>query len=127
MRMWMVDPRVMCNQHLLGEHVELHMTVGCLAKGYERTAYALAQMNLLELDNLGWRHADIRDEMLARGMNHQSPLTQSDIESGVYLGRVDVEESYREMARRCEDCRVKQQSWWCVLEAEYWNEQRREA
>ena len=25
MRMWMVNPRIMCRQHLLGEHVEIHM------------------------------------------------------------------------------------------------------
>ena len=24
MRMWLVDPKFMCNQHLLGEHVEMH-------------------------------------------------------------------------------------------------------
>jgi hypothetical protein len=30
--MWMVDPRLVCSKHLLGEHVELHMFVGCLLK-----------------------------------------------------------------------------------------------
>lgn len=25
MRMWMVDPTIMCRQHLLGEHYELHV------------------------------------------------------------------------------------------------------
>jgi hypothetical protein len=25
--MWMVDPRIMCRNHLLGEHAEIHMFV----------------------------------------------------------------------------------------------------
>lgn len=33
MRMWMVPPELMCRQHLLGEHVELHMFVGAINKG----------------------------------------------------------------------------------------------
>ena len=30
MRMWGVDPKQMCRQHLLGEHVELHMQAGAV-------------------------------------------------------------------------------------------------
>lgn len=30
MRMWMVDPKIMCRKHLLGEHLELHMLAGCI-------------------------------------------------------------------------------------------------
>ena len=33
MRMWMVDPQIMCRQHLLGEHTEMHMFVGTLKRG----------------------------------------------------------------------------------------------
>ena len=33
MRMWMVPPSKMCRQHLLGEHVEIHMLVGTMRKG----------------------------------------------------------------------------------------------
>lgn len=33
MRMWMVDPATMCDRHLLGEHAEIHMAIGTIAKG----------------------------------------------------------------------------------------------
>ena len=33
MRMWNVDVTKMCNKHLLGEHVEMHMFVGIIIKG----------------------------------------------------------------------------------------------
>ena len=33
MRMWNVDPKLMCNKHLLGEHVEMHMFFGTIQKG----------------------------------------------------------------------------------------------
>ena len=32
MRMWMIDPTMLCTKHLLGEHVELHMFVGTINK-----------------------------------------------------------------------------------------------
>ena len=48
MRMWMVDPKIMCRKHLLGEHVEHHMFVGTINKrisivGYLRDNLLLAQ------------------------------------------------------------------------------------
>ena len=31
-RMWMIAPRKMCRNHLLGEHKELHQAVGSILK-----------------------------------------------------------------------------------------------
>jgi Pyrimidine dimer DNA glycosylase len=42
MRMWLVDPRLMCSQHLLGEHVELHMLVGSLNRKKTSMAFYAA-------------------------------------------------------------------------------------
>lgn len=33
MRMWVVNPKILCRKHLLGEHVELHMATGHLQRG----------------------------------------------------------------------------------------------
>lgn len=33
MRMWMLPPQLLCRQHLLGEHKELHMLYGTLKRG----------------------------------------------------------------------------------------------
>lgn len=39
MRMWKVNPKNMCRQHLLGEHVECHMFVGAILKGISLSGY----------------------------------------------------------------------------------------
>lgn len=46
MRMWMVPPIVMCQQHLLGEHVEMHMLIGAMKKGTSMAGYC--QNGLME-------------------------------------------------------------------------------
>ena len=50
MRMWMVDPRIMCRQHLLGEHVEIHMFVGAISRGKSVKGYL--EKGLLEVHNM---------------------------------------------------------------------------
>ena len=101
MRMWMVDPRKMCDQHLLGEHVEIHMCVGTLRRG--RSVRGFLDGGLLELHNLERRHAQLVAEMTRRGMRHQSPLPRFKAQRA---GRIDRRENLVELARRCEECRA---------------------
>ncbi len=35
MRMWMVDTKKLCRQHLLAEHSEMHMFAGALAHNHD--------------------------------------------------------------------------------------------
>jgi hypothetical protein len=37
--MWGINPKKLCNQHLLGEHLEMHMFVGCIKKGISLKGY----------------------------------------------------------------------------------------
>src|ERR1700733_14845622 len=74
MRMWMVDPHLMCRKHLLGEHVELHMMTAWLAKG--RKVNGWADSNCLEPRAIGSRHTVLVKEMIRRGYTHKSPLAQ---------------------------------------------------
>ncbi len=78
MRIWDVDPALLCRAHLLGEHRELH-----------------AAWNVITLDRAGYRahpevtrwrgrlaalfarHEALVDEMRRRGYNHASPLDRS--------------------------------------------------
>ena len=53
----MVDPRLMCRKHLLGEHVELHMLVGSLRKGISLEGFF--ENKLIELHNVERRHAQL--------------------------------------------------------------------
>ena len=102
MRMWMVDPRKMCDQHLLGEHVEIHMCVGTLRRG--RSVAGFLAGGLLELHNLERRHEQLVAEMTRRGMRHQSPLPRFKRQRA---GRVDRRGNLAELARRCEECRAR--------------------
>ena len=101
MRMWMVDPKCMCNQHLLGEHVELHMLAGTLAKG--KSIRGFLSYGLLEPQHMQERHAALVDEMRARGMRHKSPLPVVTVSQRQH-GRVDTLKSKRDLTERCAKC-----------------------
>ncbi|MBN2137184.1 MAG: hypothetical protein JW720_05210 [Sedimentisphaerales bacterium] len=106
MRMWMVDPSVMCNKHLLGEHVECHMLAGHLQRKRGITNYI--RLNLLQPKSLRERHDQLALEMEDRGMVHKSPLPEFDLsylpeEHRAYT--VNTDESLAELSRRCRECR----------------------
>lgn len=102
MRMWLVRPDLMCNQHLLGEHVELHMLVGSINKGISIKGYI--DKGLVEIPLVRQRHKELEDEMIRRGMNHQSPLPKF---STKYVGYVDDIANKIILAERCKRCRLK--------------------
>jgi len=99
MRMWMVDPKILCRKHLLGEHVELHMFVGTIQKGVSLDGYV--SRGLVDTSKIASRHETLVEEMVARGYNHQSPLPYVDT---LGIGKVDPLNSATELARRCPDC-----------------------
>ena len=105
MRMWNVDPRIMCRQHLLGEHVETHMLVGSISKRISLFGYATS--NLLEVGKLRYRHDLLAKEMLRRGFAHNSPLPDFDTS---YLGEIeatmtiDVAKAKAGLLARCNSC-----------------------
>jgi len=68
----MVNPKIMCQNHLLGEHVEHHMFVGSLKRKISMSGYI--KNNLLEILSLKERHDLIAEEINKRGGNHKSPL-----------------------------------------------------
>lgn len=101
MRMWMVDPRKMCSQHLLGEHVELHMLVGSLRKGTSLAGFV--SNGLIEVHSVRARHEQLVREMTRRGYRHRSPLPSF---TARRLGRVVRKKSHADLLDRCEDCRA---------------------
>lgn len=106
MRMWMIDPELLCDQHLLGEHVECHMLAGSLARC--RSIDGFVAKGLLEPASLAERHRMLSEEMASRGFAHRSPLPEVDLG---YLTaearecRVDLERSTEDLIERCEACR----------------------
>lgn len=105
MRMWMVDPRLMCRKHLLGEHVELHMLVGSMRRGI--SLHGFFENKLIETHNVQARHAQLVVEMERRGFRHASPLKNVPRRRA---GRVDRAANLLELAHRCKDCRRLQEA-----------------
>jgi hypothetical protein len=105
MRMWMVNPKIMCRKHLLGEHVELHMFVGTILLNKALTG--CVENGLVEVHNIKSRHASLVDEMEFRGMKHKSPLKDFTEE---HLGEVDRESSLEDLLSHCPECLSKFQS-----------------
>ena len=112
MRMWMVDPKLMCDKHLLGEHVEIHMFIGTIRKNISISGYI--KNGLVETSELVSRHDALAEEIISRGMRHNSPVLEADVEHiKEYLerrglvGHVDAEANLKELAKRCERCRAK--------------------
>jgi len=103
MRMWNVNVKEMCNQHLLGEHVETHMIVGCLNK--KKSIKGYLEKGLIEVHNIGKRHNKLAKEISSRGFQHKSHLPNYKIEK---LGKINSKENELELARRCKKCKEKQ-------------------
>jgi hypothetical protein len=104
MRMWGIDPKKLCNRHLLGEHVEMHMFTGCLKKGLNLKGYydkKLVCTNLIKK-----RHDELANEMIIRGMNHNSPIAEIDTFKDSVYGEIDVQANIRELINRCPRCKV---------------------
>lgn len=98
-RMWMVDPKKLCRQHLLGEHKELHQLVGSLRKG--KSIQGHLDRGHVEVHSIEKRHKALVKEMLARGYTHSSPLKSY---RKFKAGNVNILENERELERRCKHC-----------------------
>lgn len=109
MRMWKVNPRYLCRQHLLGEHVENHMFVSCLLKGL-KAPFGCARAGFVELHNLRLRHEELVKELFRRGYRHLSPLPDSFVFDDK-VGKVDIRISELELMRRCVECRNRMKEY----------------
>lgn len=107
----MVDPKIMCRQHLLGEHCECHMFVGVLKKRISIDGYI--RQKLLDPRELANRHADLVLELRHRGYDHNK-MRGSNCDFVVPSYRhvslplhqvINPEESLQELLKRCSLCR----------------------
>ena len=103
--MWGVNTKKLCNQHLLGEHVEMHMFLGCIKKGISLKGYydnKLVCTNLIKK-----RHDDLAIEMISRGMKHKSPLPEINFFKDFKYGEIDIEANIKELSSRCPRCKER--------------------
>ena len=107
MRMWNVNPKFLCNQHLLGEHFEMHMFVGAINKGASMNEYI--NKGLVNIMDIPKRHEQLSEELISRGMNHNSPLPTlypSKYER-IFARGVNVTQNIKELQKRCSKCKTK--------------------
>lgn len=109
MRMWMIDPKLLCRKHLLGEHGEIHKHRHNFEK-HHRIDKRISPVVQIEPMSMQSRHDELSIEMKVRGYNHNSIYTQPDIS---YLqpeyrkAKVDTVVSLEDLCNRCNDCRER--------------------
>ena len=104
MRMWMVNPKKLCQKHLLGEHSEIHKHRHNFVKGHS----VEDRRGQIEPESMQSRHDELAEEMLSRGMNHKSPYEQPDLSKYNLQGFiVDKKESLQELQKRCPKCKER--------------------
>lgn len=98
--MWCVEPNILCRNHLLGEHLELHMFVGTILAKKSLDGYI--KSGLLDTSKIEKRHKELVKEMKKRGYNHKSILPSFKVKN---KGFVDKNKNIKELFKRCERCR----------------------
>lgn len=104
--MWMVNTKILCRKHLLGEHNEIHKLVGSLKR--KRSIAGYVQNNCVEVTKLEERHQQLVKEMLSRGYKHQSPIIIPDLSYlplEHYIYQVSVPKNLMLLYQRCAECK----------------------
>jgi hypothetical protein len=101
----------MCQKHLCGEHVEMHMFLGSLKQGKKIKGYL--EKNLFEPMVLKYRHDELSKEMIRRGYNHKSPINLDEckhvfsLPSWERLITIDKEKALGDLLNRCPECKKR--------------------
>lgn len=113
MRIWDVDPALLCRQHLLGEHRELHGLWNILVQGKIGYSHHPETRRWVgRLPALYNRHEALVREMTRRGYAHHSPLDRTLVSGHEFQDTfVDPPEQQLEIlrAKPC-DCLANQPS-----------------
>lgn len=108
MRMWMINPKILCKKHLLGEHGELHKHRWTFEKKHKKDKYI--ENNCIEPKSMKERHDELANELKRRRYNHNSPFKMPDIN---YLPKkyrdysVDRQAALEDLLARCSECKKR--------------------
>ncbi len=108
MRMWMVDPKILCKQHLMGEYRE-HFAIAGLMR-LKRNFFGYIRNNLVEPKSIKDRFYAIRNEMLNRGYKPEKDWKEPDVSylpEEIQNYKVDVQSSQDDLLNRCTECRSR--------------------
>ena len=106
MRMWGIYPELLCRQHLLGEHSEIHKHRHNFVKKHS-IAKRISPVVQIEPENMKKRHDELVKEMIRRGYNHNSPYEQPDLshlKPEERFAQINVYISLRDLSNRCPEC-----------------------
>lgn len=112
MRMWMVDPHILCDKHLRGEYVECLMFVGTFKRKMNIPGYV--NNNLVEPLSIIERFDILKSEMIRREFDAQKEL-DFDICTLDYLKKewlyhkVNILNALDDLIRRCPICALRYQ------------------
>jgi hypothetical protein len=101
-RIWCVPVQELNRQHLLGEHLELHIIVTALQKkkGYFKHPQTQRFNTPTGLSELLCRHQEQVEEMQRRGYNHKSPLNLTISMRPYTYTRLEYERDHAELILR---------------------------
>lgn len=110
MRMWMVDTKILCRKHLMGEHVETHMMIGSIIRGNKIDGFI--ENDLIQPRDILNRHNLLAKEMISRGYNHKSDIKEEDFNlaisklSNEYINHmINKDKSLMDLITRCTLCK----------------------
>lgn len=104
MRMWQVDPSLMCDLHITREHRDLHLTAKLIAEEKMREVEVSAMRNKISTRHLPSRHEALAAELISRNIGHSCPLPDITMPR---LGEIDKSKSCQELMERCPHCRQR--------------------
>lgn len=102
MRMWMINPKILCRQHLLGEHNEIHKFKHNFVKRHNMQKRI--DLEQIEPQSMKERHDELAREMTIRFYSHNSPYEQPDV-NYLNLKKIDRNVSLNILLERCSECR----------------------
>ena len=107
MRIWDLPPAVLCRQHLLGEHRELHALFKIIKEGRKGYAHHPETLRWVgKLPALNARHERLVREMKKRGYAHHSPLPACKGKARQYSFLVSPAEQRRLLRKKGCNCAV---------------------
>ena len=105
----MIDTSLLCNQHLKGEHYEIHLHKHNFEKKHS-IAKRVSPIVQIEPLMMEIRHNQLVEEMTIRNMKHNSSYSLPDLS---YLPdwqlevKVDISYNLQDLCNRCEDCNIR--------------------
>jgi len=105
MRMHCLPASFYCDKCLLFEHYSIHGLARHLRAC--KSLKELVDNGLIETRALYSQHVLIVAEMVHRGYRHNSPLRLDAFFRGLNIGKVNKEESLRELLSICPECRKR--------------------